>query len=122
MDDLGYQLLSNGLAVPRYNSTDGYAFHPNEYVYAEAAEGAPVMCGPPAQPADPFPGESSSGSSEGQWVCIYSPTYDRDWHNDVLCTNGTESHRPYLREWDSFITQDEIMESAQEYERYLNSQ
>ena len=53
------------------------------------------------------------------WLCSYSPTYNRDWHDDVVCSNGAEEHRPYLREWDSFITQDEIMESACEYERHL---
>ena len=30
--------------------------------------------------------------------------------------------RPYLREWDSFITRDEIMESAREYELFLNEE
>ena len=54
------------------------------------------------------------------WSCSYSPTYNRDWHDDVVCSNGAEEHRPYLREWDSFVTQDEIMESAREYERHLN--
>ena len=54
------------------------------------------------------------------WTCTYSPTYDRDWHNDVICTNGVESERPYLRRGDSFVTQDEIMQSAREYEDRLN--
>ncbi|WP_275576763.1 hypothetical protein [Microbacterium sp. B35-30] len=39
----------------------------------------------------------------------------------MLCSNGTESHRPYLREWDSFVEQWEIMESAAEYEAELNA-
>lgn len=54
------------------------------------------------------------------WRCSYLPTLNEDWHDDVVCSNGAEEHRPYLREWDSFITQDEIMESAREYERHLN--
>ena len=58
---------------------------------------------------------------EPVWVCSYAPTYDDDWHNDVLCSNGVDEDRPYLREWDTFITEDEIMESAQEYEDGLNS-
>jgi hypothetical protein len=45
---------------------------------------------------------------------------DRNWHNDVLCTNGTAQKRPYLRRWDTFITQTEIMQSAKEYEQRLN--
>lgn len=55
-----------------------------------------------------------------RWSCDYSPTYNRDWHDDVVCSNGTERHRPYLRGNDSFVTQDEIMQSAREYERLLN--
>lgn len=54
------------------------------------------------------------------WICSYSPTMNRDWHDDVTCTNGVEEQRPYLREWDSFVTQAEIMESAREYEQELN--
>ncbi|WP_148576030.1 hypothetical protein [Nocardioides caldifontis] len=55
------------------------------------------------------------------WTCTYSPTYDNDWHNDVVCTDGTRSERPYLRAWDSYVTPDEIMESAREYEAELNA-
>ena len=56
------------------------------------------------------------------WSCSDSPTFDRDWHNDVICYNGVESHRPYLRGDDSYVTESEIMASAREYEAELNSQ
>ena len=65
----------------------------------------------PLEPAPPPP---------AVWVCSYDPTYDDDWHNDVLCTNGAEFDRPYLRDWDTFITEDEMNESAREYEQQLN--
>jgi hypothetical protein len=55
------------------------------------------------------------------WVCVYSPTYDDDWHNDVECSDGVTIDRPYLREWDDFVTEDEIMQSAREYEDSLNA-
>lgn len=64
---------------------------------------------------------SDFGPMPERWSCIYSPSYDNDWHNDVVCSNGIESHRPYLREWDSFVTEDEIMSSAAEYENDLNA-
>lgn len=54
------------------------------------------------------------------WSCSYSPTYDWDWHDDVICTNGTDSERPYLRPGDDFVTEAEIMQSAREYEQQLN--
>jgi hypothetical protein len=62
-----------------------------------------------------------SGGPSGYWSCDYQPTYNRDWHDDVVCSNGSEQHRPYLREWDGYVTQDEIMASAREYERQLNA-
>ena len=44
--DAGGQLLSQGLAIPRYNSTDGYGLHPRETEYAGLAQ--PLMtCAPP---------------------------------------------------------------------------
>lgn len=55
------------------------------------------------------------------WSCTYDETWNEDWHDDVICTKGLESHRPYLREWDSFVEQWEIMESAAEYEAQLNA-
>jgi len=64
--------------------------------------------------------EAPAREPDGLWSCSYSPTFDRDWHNDVLCENGLQTQRPYLREWDSYVTQDEIMESAREYEAQLN--
>lgn len=70
----------------------------------------------------PEPGFSADWMNTGSsWTCTYSPSYDDDWHNDVVCTNGSEFERPYLREWDSFVTEAEIMESAREHERQLNN-
>lgn len=110
--DAGRQLLAQGLAVPRYNSTDGYALHPFEADYAAVASAAtPFTCAPAAPPV-PAP--------SGQWTCIFDPTYDHNWHNDAWCTNGSEGHRPILREWDSHVTEAELMESAAEYARQLN--
>lgn len=57
----------------------------------------------------------------GSWSCTLSTTYNDDWHDDVVCSNGSESHRPYLREWDTFVEQREILESAAEYEAELNA-
>lgn len=67
-------------------------------------------------PAAPRP----SAPATATWQCHYSPTYNNDWHDDAVCTNGSETERPYLREWDSFVTEAEIMESAREFERQRN--
>jgi hypothetical protein len=64
------------------------------------------------------PGRGDAGSPG--WTCSYQPTYNDDWHDDVACSNGTEQRRPYLRGWDSFVTEAEIMEAANEVEQQLN--
>lgn len=46
---------------------------------------------------------------------------NRNWHDDVLCTRGNKSHRPTLLPDESFVTEDEIMWAAREYEAKLNS-
>lgn len=56
------------------------------------------------------------------WTCRYSETFNYDWHDDVVCSNGMESHRPYLLEGYDFVTYDDIMAAAADYELYLNSQ
>jgi len=55
------------------------------------------------------------------WSCHLDVTFNEDWHDDVVCTNGVEAHRPYLREWDDFVEEWELMESAAEYEAELNA-
>lgn len=69
---------------------------------------------------EPIPGPSEADPGLSHWTCTYQPTYNYDWHDDVVCSNGSEAHRPYLREWDEYVTEDEIMESAREYEDQLN--
>lgn len=70
----------------------------------------------PDPPIDPAPAPEVPSA----WVCVYSLIYD-DWHNDVECSDGVNTDRPYLREWDDFVTEDEIMQSAREYEDALNA-
>ncbi len=55
------------------------------------------------------------------WKCWWSPTMDRNWHNDALCSNGVSQVRPYLRPADSYITRDELMSSARAWARARNS-
>ncbi len=50
--DVGGALLSAGLAIPRYNSTDGYGWHPREAEYFAIAA-LPMTCAPPPAPAAP---------------------------------------------------------------------
>lgn len=65
-------------------------------------------------------GQAATFAGAPVWSCTYSPTYNDDWHDDVVCSNGNELERPYLRGWDNYVTEAEIMESAREYEAQLN--
>ena len=56
-----------------------------------------------------------------KWVCVYDPTMNRNWHDDVLCSKGDDSVRPTLRPKDRFVTKAEIMRAARAYEKKLNA-
>jgi hypothetical protein len=74
----------------------------------------------PVEDPDPVREQPPAPEPDPVWTCVYSPTYNEDWHDDVECSNGIDVDRPYLREWDSYVTQDEIMAAAAEYELSLN--
>lgn len=74
----------------------------------------------PVEDPDPVWEQQPPQEEAPLWECVYSPTYNDDWHDDVECSNGVDVDRPYLRDWDAYVTQDEIMASAREYELSLN--
>lgn len=110
----------SGYGSPRFDGTEeelqpGYEGYVDEYVPEE----------PSQSDIEHAIQESEQRARDelglGSWSCTLSVTYNDDWHDDVVCSNGTESHRPYLREWDSFVEEWEILESAAEYEAQLNA-
>ena len=66
--------------------------------------------------------QSSWEKAFGQvWSCFYDPTMNNDWHDDVRCTDGANSHRPILlADW-GFVTEEDMRAAGQEYESYLNA-
>lgn len=64
-----------------------------------------------------IPGYSTAPTG---WSCFLDPTMNYDWHDDVLCVNGSEATRPYLLEWMEFVTEDDLRAAAAEYEAQLN--
>ncbi|WP_339621215.1 hypothetical protein [uncultured Salinibacterium sp.] len=67
--------------------------------------------------ADQQPAESEAS---GGWLCFSDPTYDDDWHNDYVCSNGTTIERPYLIPEDPFVESWELEAAAAAYEDSLN--
>ncbi|HLT85117.1 MAG TPA: hypothetical protein VKZ83_12865 [Phototrophicaceae bacterium] len=70
---------------------------------------------------DPGSDEPQLGPVPGTWVCTYEPPPDDDWRDDVVCSDGAETHQPYLDEWNPVLTEDEVWEAVLEYEDYLNA-
>jgi hypothetical protein len=66
-------------------------------------------------------GRESGSRPAPAWRCSWSPTYDRNWHNDALCSNGGQVYRPHLLPYDSHITYGEMMAAAAAHERALNA-
>lgn len=56
-----------------------------------------------------------------KWSCSYDPSMNDNWHDDVLCTTGPNSHRPILLPDQGFVTEAEMQAAGQEYEDYLNA-
>jgi hypothetical protein len=54
------------------------------------------------------------------WTCDYHPTMNGDWHDDILCSNGLSTRRPYLLGDDPFVTHAELMQAADRHEVALN--
>ncbi|TXK19508.1 hypothetical protein [Homoserinibacter sp. GY 40078] len=88
----------------------------------------PLLAGPahPTATSDDFEPASDQQSSDaeeepgGLWSCNWAPTYNDDWHDDVLCTRGFESKRPILLPDSDFVTEDEMRQAGREYEAKLN--
>lgn len=55
------------------------------------------------------------------WDCFYDPTFNDDWHDDVVCLNGADSLRPILLPELGFVTEEEMIAAGEAYEAGLNS-
>ncbi|GAA3871132.1 hypothetical protein GCM10022381_12810 [Leifsonia kafniensis] len=55
------------------------------------------------------------------WDCYYEPSFNEDWHDDVVCVDGVESFRPRLLPESGFVTEDEMRAAGEAYEVELNA-
>ena len=62
----------------------------------------------------------AESEASGGWLCIWDPTFNDDWHDDYVCSNGTNIDRPYLLPEDPFVESGEIDAAAAAYEDRLN--
>ena len=114
---LAKNLTDNNRVFARFRRT----FPPLTVVVGASLKGSRKTKSKPAtEPKVPLLGDGENATSGPSWYCSYSPTMNNNWHDDVLCTNGAQSDRPYLLPNDSYIRQDEIVQAAQVYQQYLN--
>ena len=94
--DAGLQLVRDGLAVARYDSRDGYGFHPREPQYVAADRGSrPPSCARPrgfaAAPAAP----AGAGCAPGYSPCVPPGPPDLDCADvgGPVRVSGPDPHR-----------------------------
>lgn len=94
--DAGLQLVRDGLAVARYDSRDGYGFHPREPQYVAADRGSrPPACARPrgfaAAPAAP----AAAGCAPGYSPCVAPGPPDLDCADvgGPVRVTGSDPHR-----------------------------
>ena len=101
--DLNGHMVTTGLAIARYDSRDGYGWHPREsaYIAADAANNAPgcevtptpqptpVTPVPPVAPVEPEPQQPTSGEPWNQ----PGPDLDCADIGHVVFITGTDYHK-----------------------------
>jgi endonuclease YncB( thermonuclease family) len=92
--DAGLRLIKNGLAIARYDSRDGYGFHPRQprYVAADTAT-ANLHCPRPAPAPQPLVGGGGGACAPGYSPCVppYPPDVDCADTGPVTVT-GADPH------------------------------
>ena len=91
--DAGLRLIKNGLAVARYDSRDGYGFHPREPAYLVADRATRNFRCPKPAPASPPPKPRGS-CAPGYTPCIplYPPDLDCADVDAPIYVTGTDPH------------------------------
>ncbi len=96
--DAGYRLIDEGLAIARYDSRDGYGYHPREPRYVAADRSSrplcpkkPVAVAAPAPAPAPDPG---GNCAPGYRPCVpsYPPDVDCADVNGPISVSGSDPH------------------------------
>ena len=95
--DSGLRLIEKGLAVARYDSRDGYGFHPREPRYIAADQASPpYRCAPKPVPfaAAPKKAKPKGSCAPGYSPCIrpYPPDLDCPQIGHLVRVTGSDPH------------------------------
>lgn len=93
--DAGLRLIKDGLAIARYDSRDGYGYHPREpkYVAADRASAA-FACAPKPVPLVSQPSQQKKNCAPGYSPCIrpYPPDLDCPDIGHPVNVTGNDPH------------------------------
>ena len=93
--DAGFRLVDEGLAVARYDSRDGYGYHPREPRYIAADRASRPLCPRTSVSAPaPAPGGSGGNCAPGYQPCVpsYPPDVDCADVNGPVTVTGSDPH------------------------------
>jgi hypothetical protein len=91
--DAGLRLIKEGLAIARYDSRDGYGFHPREPKYIAADKASKnVTCAKPA-PLVSQPKESNCAPGYSPCIAPYPPDLDCPDIGHPVHVSGSDPHR-----------------------------
>ncbi len=91
--DAGLRLIKNGLAVARYDSRDGYGYHPREPRYIAADKATKnVACASPPKPQPVMGGGGSCAPGYTPCIPSYPPDLDCPDVNGPLMVTGSDPH------------------------------
>lgn len=91
--DAGLRLVQRGLAIARYDSRDGYGFHPREPQYVAADRGTKPVC--PTKPVGfAGTGGQQGGCAPGYSPCVpvFPPDVDCADVSGPVAVSGTDPH------------------------------
>lgn len=96
--DAGLRLIKKGLAIARYDSRDGYGYHPREPRYIAADQASPpYRCAPKPVPfaAAPKKDKPKGSCAPGYSPCIrpYPPDLDCPQIGRLVTVTGSDPHR-----------------------------
>lgn len=90
--DAGLQQIKHGMAIARYDSRDGYGFHPREPRYIAADKGTKTFSCPKPLPVVPQPVGGGCDPNYTPCVPVYPPDLDCADVNGPITVTGSDPH------------------------------
>lgn len=95
--DPGLRLIKEGLAIARYDSRDGYGYHPREPRYIQADNATPQRTCAPAPAPEPAPKpepQPNTGCADGYSPCVppYPPDVNCADVDGPITVTGSDPH------------------------------